>query len=66
MKDVRDREEPRERDDDRERERERDTERDAERDGEREAERDERDVEPNGTNGNDHKGKYSLPLRPIT
>ena len=47
---------------------ERDAERDGERDGEREAERDEREVEPNGTNGNDHKGKYllALPLRSFT
>jgi hypothetical protein len=59
-KDVRDREEPRERDDDHERER--DTEREAERDGERDVERDERDVEPNGTNGTDHKGNLSPPL----
>ncbi|KAM0719148.1 hypothetical protein Q7P37_005053 [Cladosporium fusiforme] len=57
-KDVRDREDPRDRDDDRERERERETERDVERDAERDAERDERDerdVEPNGTNGDDQK-----------
>lgn len=53
-KDVRDREDPRDRDDDREHERERDTERDADRD----AEREERDAEPNGTNGDDNKGSY--------